>query len=174
MTAATAMIRRKGGRPVGIIAAAYGVKTIQGFVDRLSASSGVSLTVLDQDGMVAAAHEDRSSRLASARSDARVTSALAGGSGSQESEIHGERVLSAHAAVPRDRMGRPCRDPKATALVEVAELRSTVNLIAALIALVNILGLALLYAALRGRANAERARRAAEDQRARRAPRPRV
>ena len=44
VTAATAMIRHRGERPVGIIAAAYGVKTIQGFVDRLSAGSGVSLS----------------------------------------------------------------------------------------------------------------------------------
>ena len=76
-------------------------------------------------------------------------------------------MLSAHAAVPEIGWVVLAETPKATALVEVAELRSTVNLIAALIALANILGLAFLYAALRGRANAERARRTAEDQRAR-------
>ena len=56
---------------------------------------------------------------------------------------------------------------KAASYAGVADLWSTINLIVAALALIMFLGLAFLYAALRGRANAERARRAVEDVRAR-------
>jgi len=165
VTAATALIRQRGEAPVGVLVAAYGVVPLQSFVDRLAKSGRVSLTVVDQDGVVAAAPGKRTGGLRSVRSDARIRAALAGRSGSRESQVEGASVLSAYAAVPGIGWAILAQTPKATALAEVDHVRSTVYAITVAIALLILVGLALLYAALRGQAQVERARATARARR---------
>jgi hypothetical protein len=87
------------GRVVGILVAAYGLETIQHFVDDFAAAQGVRLTVTDQRGVVVAAAGAARRGLDSRRGDPLVDAALQRRSGVGERTTAAGRVVSAYEPV---------------------------------------------------------------------------
>ena len=92
------------GRVLGILVAAYGLDTIQRFVDDYAAAQGVRLTVTDQRGVVLAAPGASRQGLPSRRADPLVAAALDGRSGLSERTTPDGRVVSAYEPVARPRL----------------------------------------------------------------------
>jgi PAS domain S-box-containing protein len=143
------------GRVLGIVVAAYGLDTIQQFVDDYAAAQGVLLTVTDQRGVVVAAPGTSRVGLQSRQGDPLVDAALQGRSGVSERTTAAGRVVSAYVPVPSLGWTVTADVATGTAFAPIAELRRTVLAIGAVLGLVLLAGLALLGRALRERTRAE-------------------
>jgi PAS domain S-box-containing protein len=144
------------GRAVGILVAAYGLDTIQRFVDEFAAAQGVRLTVTDQRGVVLAAAGAARQGLLSRRDDPLVAAALAGRAGVAERATPAGRVVSAYEPIADLDWTVTADVATATAFAPVQELRRTVLAIAAVLGLVLLAGLVVLVRTLRERARSER------------------
>jgi PAS domain S-box-containing protein len=167
VVAAAVQIRAPGaggrpGRVLGVLVAAYGLDTVQRFVDDFAAAQGVRLTVTDQRGVVVAAPGAARRGLRSRRDDPLVAAALRGRAETSEQPTPAGRVLSASQPVPGIGWTVTAEVATRTALAPVRQLRDTVLAIAAVLSLVLLVGLVLLAGSLRQRAQAERRLRASE------------
>jgi PAS domain S-box-containing protein len=144
------------GRVAGILVAAYGLDTIQRFVDDYAAAQGVRLTVTDQGGVVLAAPGAPRRGLVSRRGDPLVQAALQRRSGlGERTTTAAGRVVSASEPVPGLGWTVTADVATATAFAPIGELRRTVLAIGAVLGLLMAAGLALLARALQQRARAE-------------------
>jgi PAS domain S-box-containing protein len=143
------------GPVIGILVAAYGLDTIQRFVDDFAAAQGVRLTVTDQRGVVLAAAGAPRVGLVSRRGDPLVRAALQGRAGTAERTTPSGRVVSAYEPVPGLNWTVTADVASDTAFAPVGALRRTVLTIGAVIGLVLLAGLALLARAMRQRARTE-------------------
>jgi PAS domain S-box-containing protein len=143
------------GRVLGILVAAYGLDTIQRFVDDYAAAQGVRLTVTDQQGVVLAAPGTSPVGLQSRRGDPLVEAALQGRSGVSERTTLAGRVVSAYEPVPSLGWTVTADVATGTAFAPIADLRRAVLAFGAVLGLALVVGLALLARALRDRTRAE-------------------
>jgi PAS domain S-box-containing protein len=143
------------GRVLGILVAAYGLDTIQRFVDDYAAAQGVRLTVTDQRGVVVAAPGASHRGLQSRRDDPLVAAALERRSGISERTTPEGRVVSAYEPVPGLGWTVTADVATGTAFAPIAELRRTVLAIGAVLGLALLAGLFLLARALRRKARIE-------------------
>ncbi|HEX2156514.1 MAG TPA: ATP-binding protein [Actinomycetes bacterium] len=143
------------GRVLGILVAAYGLDTIQRFVDDYAAAQGIRLTVTDQRGVVLAAPGTSPVGLRSRRGDPLVDAALQGRSGVSERSTFAGRVVSAYEPVPSLGWAVTADVATGTAFAPIADLRRTVLAFGAVLGLALVVGLALLARALRDRTRAE-------------------
>jgi PAS domain S-box-containing protein len=143
------------GRVLGILVAAYGLDTIQRFVDDYAAAQGVRLTVTDQRGVVVAAPGASHRGLQSRRDDPLVAAALERRSGISERTTPEGRVVSAYEPVPGLGWTVTADVATGTAFAPIAELRRTVLAIGAVLGLALLAGLFLLARALRRQARTE-------------------
>jgi signal transduction histidine kinase/ActR/RegA family two-component response regulator len=143
------------GPVVGILVAAYGLDTIQRFVDDFAAAQGVLLTVTDQRGVVVAAAGASPTGLQSRRDDPLVQAALQRRSGISERTTSAGRVVSAYEPIGGLDWTVTADVPTGTAFAPIGALRRTVLTIGAVIGLVILAGLALAARAMRGRARSE-------------------
>ena len=93
------------GRVLGILVAAYGLDTIQRFVDDYAVAQGVRLTVTDQRGVVVAAPGASHRGLQSRRDDPLVAAALERRSGISERTTPEGRVVWGDTPITGVRMG---------------------------------------------------------------------
>jgi PAS domain S-box-containing protein len=135
--------------------AAYGLDTIQRFVDDYADAQGVRLTVTDQRGVVVAAPGASHRRLVSLGGDPLVGAALAGRSGISERTTPRGRVISAYEPVPGLNWTVTADVATGTAFAPINELRRTVLAIRAVLGLALLAGPVLLARALRQRTRAE-------------------
>jgi PAS domain S-box-containing protein len=143
------------GRVVGILVAAYGLETIQRFVDDFAAAQGVRLTVTDQRGVVVAAAGAARRGLDSRRGDPLVDAALAHRSGISERTTPAGRMITAYEPVAGLDWTVTADVATGTAFAPIGELRRTVLAIGAVLGLALLAGLVLLARALGQRALAE-------------------
>ena len=143
------------GRVVGVLVAAYGLETIQRFVDDFAAAQGVRLTVTDQRGVVVAAAGAARRGLDSRRGDPLVDAALAHRSGISERTTTAGRVITAYEPIQGLNWTVTADVATGTAFAPIGELRRTVLAIGAVLGLVLLAGLVLLGRALGQRALAE-------------------
>jgi len=143
------------GRVVGILVAAYGLETIQRFVDDFAAAQGVRLTVTDQRGVVVAAAGAARRGLDSRRGDPLVAAALQHRSGISERTTAAGRVISAYEPIEGLDWTVTADVATGTAFAPIGELRRTVLVIGAVLGLALLAGLFLLARALGQRALAE-------------------
>jgi len=155
VVAVAAPIREPSGRRSGIIVAAYRLDPIHAFAAAFARAQGVSLTITDQRGGLVADARRRAKPLSPRRADPRVAAALGGRSGIAESGRGGDSVLSAYAPVPGIGWTVIAEIPSSRAFAAVHDLRRTVTLIAALLAVLLCGGIALLSRVLRLRQVAE-------------------
>jgi PAS domain S-box-containing protein len=159
VVAVTTLVRSPSdGRVLAILVAAYGLDTIQGFVERFASSQGVELTVTDQRGVVVASPRTSLEGLVSRRDDPLVAAALRGRSGVTTTEGPGGPTLSAYVPITDVGWTITASVPKASAFAAVSSLRATVLSLGGILGLVLLGGLVLLALALRGWERAERAR----------------
>ena len=145
---------------VAILVAAYRLRAVNAFVERFSDPETVAFGVTDQRGAVLAdSTEDGRGGLVSRSSDPGVAAALAGRSGTLESDGY----LEAFAPVPDVGWTVTARLPTSLAFSDVEDLRRAVALISMLLALVLVAGAALLARILRDRDLAENELRALLD-----------
>jgi signal transduction histidine kinase/CheY-like chemotaxis protein len=146
-----------GGRGpvVGILVAAYGLDTIQRFVDDFAAAQGVLLTVTDQRGVVVAAAGASPSGLQSRRDDSLVQAALQRRSGISERTTPAGRVVTAYEPIGGLNWTVTADVPSDTAFAPIGALRRTVLTISAVIGLVILAGLAVAARAMGERARSE-------------------
>ncbi len=154
VVAAAATVRRRG-RSVGILVAAYSVRSLQRFSRSSTSADGVRLGLTDQRGVLVAGAGAGTAKLVSHRGDPLVRAALKGRSGVRERRVGGRRVLSAFAPVPGVGWSVVADVDEATALEGVASVRRTqwtlgVPLLAALLG-----GVVLLAVTRRRRRRAE-------------------
>ncbi len=151
------------GRNAGILVAAYGVETVQAFVEDFARAQNINLTVTDQRGVLVAAPGANPSGLISMRADPAVAAALDGRSGVTEQNGPDGRVLSAYAPIQGIGWTISAEVPADTAFAEVSTLRSTVLVIAGLLGLVLLGGLLLLLFTLRERARTDKTLKESEE-----------
>ena len=153
VVAVATMVRGSGGRPLGILAAAYELQSLQGFVNRFSESQDVSLTLTDQRGTVLAQPGVAGTALVSRRGDGLVAAALRGEAGVM---TNGGR-LAAYRPIEGLGWTVSASVPERSALAGVDRLRASVFTATGLLALVLLGGLALLIRSVRHRSHAEKA-----------------
>jgi signal transduction histidine kinase/DNA-binding response OmpR family regulator len=153
VVAAAAPIEARGRR-LGILVAAYSLEDIQDDADVVRTEDAL-LKVTDQRGTLLAETGRPVTRLISRRADKRIQAALCGRSGVLELDTPDGRRLSAHAPVPDIGWTVTASVPANTAFAAIADLRSTVLTIAAVLALVLLGGVYLLVRSLRYRRRAE-------------------
>jgi PAS domain S-box-containing protein len=151
------------GQVVGILVAAYGLDTIQRFVDDFAAAQGVLLTVTDQRGVVLAAAGTAPTGLQSRRDDPLVQAALQRRSGTSERTTPAGRVVTAHQPIGGLNWTVTADVPSDTAFAPIGALRRTVLTISAGLGLVLLAGLALLARTMSQRASSEQQLRASRE-----------
>jgi PAS domain S-box-containing protein len=154
---AVAVPVRSGSRLVGILVAAYSIKHLQAFSEKLAAThKDVEIEITDRHGFLVADNEEATPEtLISRRSDPRVASALEGRSGVLKVKGPDGEQLSAYAPVPVLGWTVVASVPANTSYAAVGRLRHAVLTIAGILALVLLGGLFLLGRTLRGRKRAE-------------------
>jgi signal transduction histidine kinase/ActR/RegA family two-component response regulator len=157
---------RGGSAPGSILVATFDLTATQQFVDYFSSSLGIELEVTDQRGVLLARPGQRQGGLVSVKDDAGVAAALRGESVFQERRSESGVSLAAHAPIPGIGWTVTASVPKRTAFAGVDRLRSSVVVVAGILALLLLGGLAVLARSLhqrvRAEAAAERARAEAE------------
>jgi signal transduction histidine kinase/CheY-like chemotaxis protein len=160
VVAAAAPIRERRvagqrGKLVGILVAGVSLDHIQGFTEDLAGAQDVKLKITDQRGFLVASSDATPTRLIDRRGDPRVAAALRGRSGVGVFDTTDGRRLSAYAPAPAIGWTVTASVPANAAFAAVSDLRSTVLLIASLVALVLCGGLILLHRALHARREAD-------------------
>jgi signal transduction histidine kinase/DNA-binding response OmpR family regulator len=142
-------------RPLAVLGVASTLDRVQELVDGFATAQGVRLKVTDQRGVLVAEPGRPLDRLVSRLGDPRVRAALRGRSGLLELDTPDGRRVSAYGPVREIGWTVTASVPANTAFAAIADLRSTVLTIAALLGLVLLGGLFLLVRALRSRRRAE-------------------
>jgi signal transduction histidine kinase/ActR/RegA family two-component response regulator len=141
----------------GILVATFGLASTQQFVDYFSSSLQIDLALTDQRGVLLAAPGLKQGKLVSVKDDPGVATALSGGSSFNERASDRGDLLSAYAPMPGVGWTVAASVPKERAFAGIDNLRSTVLIVAGLLALVLLGGLALLARSLLERERAEAA-----------------
>lgn len=143
--AIVAPVRSSSGSPprrLGYLVALYSLNQIQAFVDDFEATNGTEVCLVDSAGFVLAAPGLAPGTVSSWPSgDQMLASALAGRAGSSTVQRMGSEQLAAYAPVPGFHWAVIADVPRATALREADQLRTTVLSIAGVLALVLLVGL---------------------------------
>jgi signal transduction histidine kinase/ActR/RegA family two-component response regulator len=168
VVAATTLVRGSGraeAEPLAILVAAYDVDTVDTFVDGFAASQGITLTVTDQRGVLIAGQDGLGGGLVSMADDPQVRAALDGRSG-VTTHVRGEKgeVVAAYTPVSGLGWTVTASVPAKEAFAGVDRLRTTVLILAGILALAILAGLAFLMTAFRARREAEEAVRGARDE----------
>jgi PAS domain S-box-containing protein len=145
------------GELLAILVAAYGIDTIQGFVDTFASSQGVDLAVTDKRGVLLASPTASNRELVSRAGDPAVAAALRGESGIATEESPRGSVLSAYQPVAGLNWTITASVPKRDVLGAVEKLRNTLLSAATFLGMALVGGLILLARSLRGRRRAEEA-----------------
>ena len=148
---------------IGFVVATVDLTATQRFVDYFSSNLGIDLTLTDRNGVLLARPGHEQGKLVSLESDPGVATALRGDASIREHESDRGELLSAYAPIPQFGWTVAASIPKKTAFSGIDHLRSTVAVVAGLLALVLIGGLVFLARSLRQR---ERAEVAAQEARA--------
>lgn len=136
---------RSPGRPLAIIVLAYRLGAIQSIVTQFARQQRLGLTITDQRGTVLAAPRlPAGNALQTLAHDPLITAALAGHPGAGEHRRQGVDSLLAWAPVPGLRWTVLAALPSARAFADVAGLRRTVVIIAAVLAMALLAGMWLL------------------------------
>jgi signal transduction histidine kinase/ActR/RegA family two-component response regulator len=159
-------VREEGtesNRTLGFVGATLDLGATQRFVDYFSSSLGIDLTLTDQNGVLIARPGHEPGKLVSLESNPGVATALQGGTVVRAHSSERGDGISAYAPVPGVGWTVAASVPEASAFSGIDHLRSTVAVVAGLLALVLVGGLVFLARSLRQR---ERAEAAAEEARA--------
>lgn len=140
---------RAGGETVGVLFAGYGLDSVQQFTDDFALSSGLSLRVTDQRGVIVAATSNDRADLMSMHDDPAVRAALAGQTGVITRDGPDGGTVESFAPVPGIGWTVTESVPASTAFAAVTPLRVTVLTIASLLTLVLAAGLLLLFRTVR-------------------------
>ncbi|MGW0811436.1 response regulator, partial [Nonomuraea sp. NPDC002799] len=151
-------------RMIGILTVVYSLDAIQKFAEEAAVAQGIRLLITDQAGVLVADPGRKLYALTSLREDPRVDAALA--NRTWDGEFHGidGTVLSASEPIPSVGWTVTAEVSAAEALASAEQLRTNVLTVAALLALLILIGLGLQIHTTRGRrrAQATLARYAAE------------
>ncbi|MFG1704335.1 response regulator [Nonomuraea sp. M3C6] len=153
-----------GERMIGILTVVYSLDAIQTFAKQAAEAQDIRLLITDQAGVLVADPGRTLYALTSLREDPRVDAALAGRSWNGEFLGVDGTVLSASEPIPGIGWTVTAEVSAAVALASAERLRSNVLTVAALLALLILIGLGLQIHTTRGRrrAQATLARYAAE------------
>ena len=154
VVAAAAIVRDDAGKPLGILVTLYTLDAIADFSGELALAQGVRLLITDKRGSVIAGGSGPAGgaeALESAATDPRVREALAGRPGVTRSATEDGELLSAFAPVKQIGWTVTAQVPAREALAGVRKLRSAVLVIAGVLGLVLLAGVALLARALQQR-----------------------
>ncbi|MEO3887757.1 response regulator [Nonomuraea sp. B5E05] len=153
-----------GERMLGILTVVYSLDAIQKFAEQAANAQGISLLITDQAGVLVADPGRKLYALTSLREDPRVDAALAGRTWNGTFRGIDGTVLSASEPIPGIGWTVTAEVPAAAALASAEQLRSNVLAVAALLALLILIGLGLQIRSEHGRrrAQATLARYAAE------------
>lgn len=146
----------------GFLVATFDLGATQQFVDYFSTGLGIELALTDQNGVLLA-RPGHGGELVSLEGDPGVATALEGGTTVGERESARGDLISAYAPIPEVGWTVAASVPKESAFAGIDNLRATVVIVAGLLAVVLLGGLAFLALSLRQR---ERAEAAAETARA--------
>lgn len=141
----------------GVLVATFGLGSTQQFVDYFSSSLGIDLALTDQNGVLLARPGHKQGKLVPLKTEPGVAAALRGESGFREQTSERGDLLSAYAPIEGIGWTVTASVPRRTAFAGIDNLRSTVILVAGMLALVLLAGLALLARSLREREHAEAA-----------------
>jgi len=139
----------------GILVATFDLTATQEFVDYFSSSLEIDFALTDQNGVLLARPGHKSGALVSLEDDPGVVTALNGGTSFREQDSDRGHLLSAYAPIPGVGWTIAASVPREQAFAEVDRLRSTVLVVAGLLGLVLLAGLAFLARSLRQRERAE-------------------
>ncbi|TDE34468.1 hybrid sensor histidine kinase/response regulator [Nonomuraea mesophila] len=153
-----------GERMLGILTVVYSLDAIQKFAEQAANAQGIRLLITDQAGVLVADPGRKLYALTSLREDPRVDAALAGRTWNGTFRGIDGTVLSASEPIPGIGWTVTAEVPAAAALASAEQLRSNVLAVAALLALLILIGLGLQIRSEHGRrrAQATLARYAAE------------
>ncbi|NBE98401.1 response regulator [Nonomuraea sp. KC401] len=153
-----------GERMLGILTVVYSLDAIQKFAEQAANAQGIRLLITDQAGVLVADPGRKLYALTSLREDPRVDAALAGRTWNGTFRGIDGTVLSASEPIPAIGWTVTAEVPAAAALASAEQLRSNVLTVAALLALLILIGLGLQIRSEHGRrrAQATLARYAAE------------
>ncbi|MFG1958541.1 response regulator [Nonomuraea sp. NPDC049028] len=163
--AAAAVIPSADGKSVlGVLAVVYSLDAIQDFASQAAEAQGIRLLITDQSGVLVADPGRKLYALTSLREDPRVDAALAGRTLFTTHHDAGGKVLSASEPIPDVGWTVTAEVPADAALASAEQLRVRVLSIAAVLALLILIGFGLQIHTTRGRRRAQRtlARYAAE------------
>ncbi|MFC4007312.1 response regulator [Nonomuraea purpurea] len=153
-----------GKRMIGIITVVYSLSAIQQFAEEAADAQGIRLLITDQAGVLVADPGRKLYALTSLREDPRVDAALAGRA--WNGPFHGidGAVLAASEPIPSIGWTVTAEVSASAALASADQLRANVLTVAALLALLILIGLGIQIHTTRGRrrAQATLARYAAE------------
>ncbi|SEG97052.1 Signal transduction histidine kinase [Nonomuraea solani] len=153
-----------GARMLGMLAVVYSLDAIQEFAEEAADAQGIRLLITDRAGVLVADYNRKLYALTSLREDPRVDAALAGREWNGEFRGIDGTVLSASEPIPGIGWTVTAEVPAEAALASAARLRTNVLTVAALLALLILIGLGLQIHSTHGRrrAQATLARYAAE------------
>ncbi|MEV0391302.1 response regulator [Nonomuraea sp. NPDC050643] len=153
-----------GVRMLGMLAVVYSLDAIQEFAEEAAEAQDIRLLITDRAGVLVADYNRKLYALTSLREDPRVDAALAGQTWNGEYRGIDGPVLSASEPIPSIGWTVTAEVPAAAALASAERLRTNVLTVAALLALLILIGLGLQIHSTHGRrrAQATLARYAAE------------
>ncbi|MFI7637952.1 response regulator [Nonomuraea sp. NPDC049400] len=144
-----------GKRMLGILAVVYSLDAIQEFAKEAAEAQEIQLLITDRAGVLVADPDRKLLALTSLREDPRVDAALAGRSWSGEFRGIDGTVLSASEPIPGIGWTVTAEVSAAEALASAEQLRANVLTVAALLALLILIGLGLQIHTTRGRRRAQ-------------------
>ena len=164
VVATTDYLRGSDGVPVGIIGVSYDLATIQAFIDQLAAAQHLDLQVTDQQGVLLAAPDARSTDLVSRKSDDTIQAALDGRAGTVTRDEPGGEVVRSYTPVRGLGWTVSASVPSARAFADVNRLKTAVRTLATVVALALAAGLVILYGVIHTLRRRERELATARDQ----------
>ncbi|MEV0237644.1 response regulator [Nonomuraea sp. NPDC050786] len=152
---AAPILSADGKRMLGILAVVYSLDAIQDFAKEAAEAQDIRLLITDRAGVLVADPDRKLLALTSLREDPRVDAALAGRT--WNGEFHGidGTVLSASEPIPGIGWTVTAEVSADKALASAQQLRANVMTVAALLALLILIGLALQIHTTRGRRRAQ-------------------
>ncbi|MEO3868672.1 response regulator [Nonomuraea sp. B12E4] len=144
-----------GERMVGVLTVVYSLDAIQKFAKEAAEAQHIRLLITDQAGVLVADPGRTLYALTSLREDPRVDAALAGRTWNDEFQGIDGLVLSASEPIPDIGWTVTAEVSAATALASAERLRTNVLTVAALLALLILIGMGLQIHTTRGRRRAQ-------------------
>ncbi|MFG3442111.1 ATP-binding protein [Nonomuraea sp. NPDC047897] len=155
IAAAAPVSSADGKRLLGVVAVVYSLDAIQDLASQAADAQGIRLLITDQSGVLVADPGRKLYALTSLREDPRVDAALAGRTWFTTHRGADGTVLSASEPIPDIGWTVTAEVPAATALASAGQLRVRVLAIAAVLALLILIGLAVQLHTTRGRRRAQ-------------------